>query len=254
MIGRMRALGVCAALGMVALPANATILYSANFNAPTFSDVALVGQDGWVAHSGAGTNSQFVVGSATNGNVTLTTNGEDTHRNWATAVTSGSIYLSADFTVNSAQTTGDYFIHLGDGGTSLFYDRVYVRSASGGFQMALATSTGTPTYGATVLNIGQTYHLVAKYDFVAGAGNDSASLYINPTDSIFGGDNLYTAGTTVGTDAASMLAVYLRQGSSSAAPNVTVDNIAVAIPDVPEPASLGLLALGSILFIRRRRA
>jgi hypothetical protein len=42
-----------ALVAALAANANATILYSANFSNPTFVNGGLVGQDSWVAHSGA---------------------------------------------------------------------------------------------------------------------------------------------------------------------------------------------------------
>src|SRR6266496_3841743 len=114
-----------ALVAALAVNANATILYSTNFNSPTYADGNLNGQDSWAAHSSAGTNPIAVANSATNGTVTLATSGEDDHRNWTPgnpAVTSGSVFLSADINVASAQAAGDYFLHLGDGGSSLFYD------------------------------------------------------------------------------------------------------------------------------------
>src|SRR4029079_4453855 len=172
---------------------------------------------------------------------------------------SGSVFLSADINLSAAQSAGtplqgDYFLHLGDGGTSLFYDRVFAQASGSGYVMALGTSSGTtPTYGTTVLNFNQTYHIVAEDDFVAGAGNDTGALYLNPSDPIFGGNNLYVAATTQGTDATTIGGVYLRQGSATLAPTAQVTNIAVAIPTVPEPASFVLIGLGIVGFIGATR-
>jgi hypothetical protein len=233
--------------------ANATtILESIDFNSPTYANGGLNGQDSWAAHSAAGTNPITVAGNPGNGFVSLTTSGEDDHRNFAPAVTSDSVYLSCDFSL-SAASTGDYFIHLGDGGSSLFYDRVFAKSSGTGFVMALGTSAGTtPTYGTTVLDFNTVYHMVARYDFVAGSGNDTGALFINPTDPILGGDNLYVAATTQGTDASSIAGVYLRQGAAASSATVSsVDNIVVAV--VPTPASLALLGLGGLVAGRRKR-
>ncbi|HUO08224.1 MAG TPA: hypothetical protein VM008_08000, partial [Phycisphaerae bacterium] len=122
-----------AACGIQDSHAAITILDTANFNAPTYSDGALSsstttttpGQDNWLTTSAGGTNNISVANSATNGTVTLTTSGEDVRRPFdgGASVTSGSIYLEADITVNTAQATGDYFMHLGDGGTSNFNAR-----------------------------------------------------------------------------------------------------------------------------------
>jgi hypothetical protein len=237
--------------------AKATTLYSTDFNAPTYTDGGLIGQDAWLITGTSVVNPIAVANTATNGNVTLATTGQDVFRSFLpSAVISGSVFMSADINVASANATGDYFIHLGDGTTTDFYARTYVKSSGTGYVMALGSSSGAPTlaqYGTTVLSFGTTYHMVAEYDFVgSGTTNDTANLFINPTDPILGGDNLYVAGVTTGTDATTISSVNLRQGSTG--PVVTVDNVAVATV-VPEPASFvlcGLGIVGLIGFARRK--
>jgi hypothetical protein len=244
----------------------ASILYATDFNSATaghtgnysgsanYTDTAIIGQDGWAITGTSTVNPINVANTTTNGNVTMNTTGQDVQRQFATAspVTSGQVFLSADIDVTAANATGDYFIHLDDGTSTDFFDRVFVKSSGAGFVMAVGTSSGTPAtgaYGTTVLNLNTTYHMVAEYDIVSGAANDTAALYINPTDPIYGGTNLYVAGVTQGVDAASIQGVNLRQGSTG--PNVIVDNIAVA--QAPEPASLSLIGLASLGLIRRRK-
>lgn len=249
-----------------------TILYATDFNSAAaghtgnfagsanYSDGAIIGQDSWAITGTSVVSPINVANTATDGNVTLATTGQDVNRIFSPAVTSGSVFMSADINVASANATGDYFIHLGDGTTTDFYARTYVKTSGNGYVMALGTSSGAPTaaqYGTTVLNFGTVYHMVAEYDYsaVAGTTNDTASLFINPTDPIYGGDNLYVAGVTTGTDASTISSVNLRQGSTG--PVVTLDNIAVATVAVPEPASIafcGLGMIGMIGFARRKLA
>lgn len=256
-------------VSIAAIPAAraATIDYVTDFNSAAaghtgdfassanYSDGAIIGQDGWAITGTSTVNPINVANTATNGNVTMNTTGQDVQRQFATAspITSGQVFLSADIDVTAANATGDYFIHLDDGTTTDFFARTFVKASGAGFVMALGTSSGTPAaaaYGTTVLNFNTVYHMVAEYDLVSGGTtNDTASLYINPTDPIYGGDHLYVAGVTQGTDAASIQGVNLRQGSTG--PNVVVDNIAVA--QAPEPASLSLLGLVSLGLIRRRK-
>jgi hypothetical protein len=250
----------------------ATINYATDFNSATvghtgnystsasYSDGAIIAQDSWAITGTSVVSPIAVAGTATDGKVTLTTTGQDVQRQFATAtpITSGKVFLSADIDVTAAAAGGDYFLHLDDGSASIFPDRVFAKSSGAGFVMALATGTGTtPTYGSTVLGLNTVYHIVAEYDFVAGTvsptlGNDTAALYVNPTDPIVGGDNLYVAGTTQGADPTQIAGVNLRQGATGSAPNVIVDNIAVA-SITPEPASLSLLGLASLGLIRRRK-
>jgi hypothetical protein len=270
-VGSWRKAGVLAglvlALGAFSTPA--AVLYQASFNSPTYTDGPLnapnpttdtttPGQDGWINSSGGGTNNIPVSNSAINGFVSLTTNGQDVRRlfDGGATVTSGSIYYDADVTVSAAQATGDYALHLSDGGTQNFNARTFFKSSGTGFVMALTTgavpSGSSPTYGSTVLNFGQTYHVLARYDFVAGAGNDTGALYIDPTSMDGSADTPYVAATTFGIDATSLAAVALRQGTSTNAPTLTVDNYRAFA--VPEPGSAALLAIAAVYALRRRRA
>jgi hypothetical protein len=256
-------LGSCAALFVAGgLQASAGSLYKATFNSPTYTDGVLnsgadtttAGQDGWLTTSGTSTNAIAVSNSATNGFVSLTTSGQDVRRPFDSGqtVTGGSVYFEADINVSAAQNTGDYALHLSDGGTTNFYARTYIKASGTGFQMALGTSSGTAvTYGA-VLNFGQTYHVLGRYDFVPGATNDTGALYIDPTSVDGSSDTPYVVATTVGTDATAIAAIALRQGTAASAATLTVDNFGAFT--VPEPGALGLFGAMAMFGLRRRRA
>lgn len=250
----MNSNSILSLLGAIALASPSaqavSVVYSTNFNSPTYSDGGLIGQDSWVITGTSVVNPINVANTASNGTVTLTTTGQDVRRAF-TAATSGSVYLKADITVGSAQTTGDYFLHLGDNGASNFYARTFIKSTTGGFLMAVGTSSGTPTYGTTVLSLNTTYTILVRYDFVAGTGNDTGALFINPTTADGSGDTAYVAATTVGTDASTISSVSLRQGTASNAPGVTIDNISVSIPEPSGAAIIG--SIGVLGLLRRRR-
>ncbi|MFM2243861.1 MAG: hypothetical protein RLZ97_2717 [Verrucomicrobiota bacterium] len=116
--------------------------------------------------------------------------------------------------------------------------------------MALGTSSGAVTYGTTVLSFNTAYTLLARYDFVTGAGNDTGALFINPVDAFGKGDTAYVSATTTGTDATTISSVSIRQGTASNAPQVIIDSITVAIP---EPGFALLGGLGILGIFRRRR-
>ena len=240
-------------IGVIALASPSaeavTVVYSTDFNSPTYSDGGLIGQDSWVLTNST-TNPIAVANTAVNGTVTLTTTGQDVRRAF-TPTTSGSVYLKADITVGSAQTSGDYFLHLGDNSASNFYARTYIKSTAGGFLMALGTGSGAVTYGTTVLSLGTTYTILVRYDIIAGTGNDTGALFINPTTSDGSGDTAYVAATTIGTDATTISSVSLRQGGNTAAPGVTIDNISVAVPEPSGAAIIG--SIGVLGLLRRRR-
>ncbi len=230
--------------------ANAAIVYSTDFNAPTYSDAALVGQDGWLQTGTVTTNPIQVSNTGSNGFVSMTT-GQDANHPFA-AITTDSVLLSADITVNTASTAGDYFLHLSDGGTSAFNARIYVKSdGASGFVMAMGTSSGAVVYGTTPLIFGETYRISARYDFVSGTGNDTGELFVDPIG-FSGPATSYVLATTVGIDATSIAAVNLRQGGTSSAPGVRVDNLLVET--VPTPGAIALLGLGGLVASRRRRA
>lgn len=236
-----------AALAGIASVANAALVYSTDFNAPTYSAGALVGQDGWLQTGTVVTNPLQVGGGA----VAMTT-GQDANRPFA-GVNTDSIFLSATFTLTTASAAGDYFIHLGDGGASNFNARIYAKSSGSGFVMAMGTSSGSPvTYGTTELSFNTPITLVARYDFVAGALNDTGALFINPANAYGIGDTAYVAATTIGVDATTISSVNLRQGSASNAPAVSVD--ALSVYTIPTPGSVALLGLAGLVAGRRRRA
>jgi len=246
----MKVSSLIAALVLIASvsTANASI-YQTTFSAPTYSDAALIGQDGWLITGTSVVNPIAVANTGTNGNVSLTTTGQDVNRPFLPAITADSTYLSADITLSAAQAAGDYFLHLSDGSSSNFYSRIYARSSGAGYQLAMGTSSGAVTYGATELAFGVTYRILARYDFVAGASNDTGALFVDPLDPLGVGDPIYVGATTTGIDATTISAVNLRQGGTSNAPTLVIDNINV----VPEPATMGLLAIGALAAFRRRR-
>lgn len=233
--------------------AQADIVYTTNFDSPLYTDAAIIGQDGWVITGTSTTNPINVANTATNGNVTLTTTGQDVNRPFTAAAVSGliSIDYSADLNVTAAQTAGDYFMHLGDGGTTNFWGRLFARASTnaGFFQLAMTTSSLvapiTPNYGAD-LPLGTPISINARYDIISGLGNDTGQLFVN--------GNPYVLATTTGTDAAtSFSSINFRQGTAANAATVTIDNVTVSTTAIPEPTSAMWLGLGLMGLVGYRR-
>lgn len=251
---------VLAALAIASLAgaANAAILYTTDFNSGSgYVDGALVGQNGWAQTGATATFPVAVANTGSNGFVRLGVTGQDVNHPFA-AQTTDSIYLTADVTITTvgAVGTSDYFMHLGDGGISNFYARIYVRAGTGPntIQFAMSTSSGNiPSliWGAD-LSIASTYTLMARYDIVAGLANDAGALFINPTNAWGIGDTAYTTALLTGVDATSISSVNLRQGTTANNVSAIIDNLTVQT--IPTPGAAALLGVGMVASARRRRA
>jgi hypothetical protein len=252
-----KALATLAIIGLAATAAQAqSPVTSTDFNAPPYSDGAIIGQDGWAITGTSTVNPINVANTATNGNVTLAATGQDVNRSFGSSFTSAnasSVWLSFDLTLSAANATGDYFIHLDDGSTTGFFDRVYAKAGATGFDLALVTGSGTPLVGAYGADLAfGTYHIVARYDLVSGAGNDTGALFVNPVNPFGIGDTPYMAAATVtATDPAQLSGMNLRQGSTTPA-GAVIDNISVAVQAIPEPATWMLMGVGLLVGVTKR--
>jgi hypothetical protein len=201
----------------------------------TYTTGQLLSANGWTAYSGAGTNALTVTspgltyaghpGSGVGNAVTMTTSGEDANRPFSSAITTGTAYVS--FMVNiSAIQTGDYFIGMFQT-TSIFPLRVYAKTdGAGGFLFGVSKGSSTVTYETTSRTLGTTYFVVVKYTYNTGTTTDDVvDLWVNPA--LGGTETTATISgvTGVATDATTIGAVYLRQGSATAASTQQIDAI-----------------------------
>ncbi|HEX4875324.1 MAG TPA: hypothetical protein VFV31_01550 [Chitinophagaceae bacterium] len=191
--------------------------------------------NGWTAHSGAGTNAITVTspgliytghpGSGVGNAVTMTTSGEDDNRTF-TATSSGSVYMSFLVNLSAAQTAGDYFIGLFQS-SSVFPVRIYAKSdGAGGYFFGAGKGASTAVYETTQRTLGITYFIVAKYTFnTVTTTDDVVDLWVNAA--LGGTEPSPTIANVTGTstDATSITAVYLRQGSATNASTQQVDAI-----------------------------
>jgi hypothetical protein len=266
----------CCGLLVATVGVRATPVFSDNFN--SYSAGNLVGQGPWLQTSTA-TATPIQVAS---GRAVLGTSGQDVYAalpgGAITLADGNNFYIGLNLTVTSAQAAGDYFLHWTPtaGNTSLFYDRLYAQSSGTGYVLGWMESTTStsipalPVYGTTVLSFSTDYRVVVAYHDVAGALNDTGAVYVNPfSDPVNeGGNTAYltkTTWTTANAENEAIAALNLRQGSGSAAPALTVDdlNASTTFSDVttftqvpvPEPTSLSLLGGFGLLawYISRRR-
>ncbi|MBK7212173.1 MAG: T9SS type A sorting domain-containing protein [Bacteroidales bacterium] len=161
----------------------------------------------------------------------LAISGEDVNHTF-TSQTSGVVYASCLINVTSATLTGDYFFHLGASTIgSTYHGRVFVKrdgSNNLAFGISRAGAIGTAVFSGFTYSLNTTYLLVLKYTIVAGATNDLAAIYINPSLNSAEPGTGWISSTDTPADLANIGTVALRQGSSSNAAALKVDGVRVA--------------------------
>jgi hypothetical protein len=254
---------------VVVKSASGASLFTDNFN--SYANGNLVGQGPWAQTS---TVTATPV-QASNGKVAVGTSGQDIYApltGGAYTIPDGSsFFIGLTLNLSAAQTTGDYFLHVTPtvGNTSIFTTRLFAKSSGAGFVLGYLENSGTGgavNYGSTVLSFNTDYRTVIAYNAVAGALNDTASVYVNPSDLAVEGNNTayisLDAWTTVSAESSTVAGINIRQGAAGSAPTLTVDDLAagtlfgdVTVMPVPEPSTLALTGLGlaSLLVLRRRK-
>ena len=161
----------------------ASVIFSDTF---TYANGNLVGDDGWLQN---GTSAATPI-QVTAGRAVLGTSGQDVNAAVSpyTLINGSSIFLGATINVTSAQTAGDYFLHWAPAtGSTIYITRVEIRKDAGGvgFNVGLInTASATLTWGTGVYSFNQDYRLVAGYNSVPGALNDTGDLWMNNTHEV----------------------------------------------------------------------
>ncbi len=182
-----RILLALAAFVGIALSAQATSVFSDNFN--SYADGALdtVGAPTWFWHSGTTNQLQVASGQVLLGG----SNSEDvsayiTNSAFPTPFTNGpgagSLYAS--FTINMSATTlptsaGTYFFHFKDTTTSNYRARTWASTtgaAAGKFRLGISAAGNNPVYIATDFDPGTTYTIVVKWNLE----QTNATVWVNP--------------------------------------------------------------------------
>ncbi|MEM1212319.1 MAG: PEP-CTERM sorting domain-containing protein [Planctomycetota bacterium] len=223
--------------------ASASVIATETF---TYPDGDLVGNGGWVNQSGTDGTLDVLSGQAV---VTQDGGSEDTELVFASDLDNGLLTAAFDIVVTapSAMTGTDfeYFIHFSDDTTFSFVGRVDVQTPNGSdagddYSLGIATFSSTGEAKLPVdFTFGDTVAVELAFDFETGLASLSA-----------GGSTVFS--TTVDDDAI-LDSINLRQSSSSSDETIFVDNIVISYVAIPEPASLGLLAMGGLLIAGRRR-
>lgn len=249
--------GVSNSFNVVAGPVTHTLPYTDDFSYSTgqltsAGSGANVSSGNWVNVSGTTGYIQVVSGNLTytgystgNGNLITVSNSqaEDIRANFSAQSSDGTKLYSA-FLISVTNTTGltaggDYFAHFSNvaGLTNPgFHARTFIRSSAGGFQFGVvANSTGTTLWTTTEYAIGTTYLLVVGYEFVSGATNNVARLWINPN--ISGAEPTADLISTSTAEPDLIDAFGIRQ--ASATPNASIDAFYISNSwDGPLPVEL----------------
>lgn len=240
--------------------AQAAVYYSTGFGAG-YTSGNLVGQNGWTQTGTTTTNPIQVTGAA----AVLGTTGQDAYAAFSSAAptTAGTtLFFAATLRLTSAQAAGDYFMHVSDpaGTASNFYGRVFAKSSGSGFVLGISPNSTTATYGSTVLDFNYNYQVVIAWDFVAGASNDTFSVYVNPLDTNRSALTSYVSAAFSGTavePSAQVSAINLRQGTAANAPSAQISSLSAGdslgdVGVIPTPGAFALLGLAGIVARRRR--
>ncbi len=257
----------CCGLLLATLDVRATPLFSDDFS---YLDGDLAGQGPWLQTGTVITSPIQVL----NNKAMLGTSGQDVNGAVSSPfslIDGTTFYIGATINVSAAQAAGDYFLHWSPFASStVFLSRLEARSSGAGFQLGYVETSGSGaslTWGTTELNFNQDYRIVLAYNVVAGGVNDTANLYVDPTDLVVEGNNTpYLTDTwgSVTAETATLGALNLRQGTAANAPALSVDNLGLAttfaeaatFTPVPEPTTLSLLGGFGLLawtLIRRRK-
>jgi hypothetical protein len=157
---------------------------------------------GWNIHSGTtnpilttspGLTFAGYVGSNIGLSAGVNNTGQDLNKLF-TAQTSGSVYASFLVNATASSTAGSYFFHYFDPtANTAFRARTYIKPVSGKMQIGLSfnASLAQDSLPSALLNFGETYLFVVKYQILDGIENDKVSLYIFKT-----GDNFSTEPVT----------------------------------------------------------
>lgn len=156
---------------------------------------------------------EFTIAGASASSTFCTNNGS--------ATTSGSVYYAflAQCTTQPS-AGGNYVTDLHTSATIGSSDPadIYAKASGTGFVMGVRKNGGSTTYASspTVLNLNTTYLVVLKYTFNPSAGDDTVTLYINPSPG--GLESVATAEVSVagGTDATGPLQYIGWKSQSSA--------------------------------------
>lgn len=253
-------------------PASAAVLLSNSFTAP--DGTALAGTSGWTLVLG---DSNATAPTINNGVLSMASlvsgNAQRVYGDLGITISSGSVYVGFDFKVTDAPSgnvnIGFLISDLNSPGSSnsSFTLNIAAGATADTFKFGTALSNASASNGTSSVqtadsySLNTTYRVVVAYNFIEGALNNSARLYVN--DSV-------VASAVYGTTPAEVAGFRyfgLRQPTTANSTAVTFDDLVIATSyneaatfpasPVPEPASAAAFAAAAVLGLaatRRRRA
>ena len=148
--------------------------------------------------------------------------------------------------MDDAPITGtdfEYFAHFMESGDFNFRSRLDIVAASGAGDYSVGIASGSSTAEAVTassFNFGDVVGVTLEFDLDTGIGS-----------AIVGGETISGTSALLGE---TLNRFALRQSNSSSDETIKVDNLRIVGAVIPEPGSLGILAVvAGIGFIRRRK-
>lgn len=219
------------------LVSQAQTLVNENFDYTAGS--GLIGQGGWaivgtsvvnpISVSASSISYPNYPSSGIGQELSVANTGQDVTKAF-TAQLTGTVYYSFLANLASANTTGDYFIHLVEtGSTSAFFGRFYGKLVGDKLSFGIMNASGgtaTPTYTEAIYDLNTTYLIVVK----VVASTAVSSIVINPafTPEPTTWLTNTTGGTSVPLATAGLGGINIRQGTATNAPALKLDGIRVA--------------------------
>lgn len=236
---------------------NAQITLTENFDYPAGDSI---GAHGWITFSGSVNNikvkspglvyTNYILSNIGNC-ARVSNNGIDSYKS-GDSINSGAVYISFMVKVDSARSTGDYFIALlPNNSTTTYFLRIFAKDTLGGLCFGVSkystNATTLPVWGTTTFSYGVTYLIVGKYKFnTTSTTDDEVSLFVftDPNVPLTEPPTPYAGPvTTTQTDVTNLSRIALRQGSATIAPSLDIDGIqgghtwSDLFPSTPVPSS-----------------
>jgi len=218
------------------LVSQAQTLVNENFDYTVGS--GLIGQGGWAIVGTNVTNPITVSASSISylnypssgigQELSINTTGQDVTKSFE-AQKSGTVYYSFIANILTAKTTGDYFIHFVEtGSTSAFFGRFYTKLVGDKLSFGIMNASGgtaTPTYTEAIYDLNTTYLIVVKVDAYTGVSSMVINPALTPEPTTWLTNT--TGGTTVPSPTIGLGGINIRQGSDANAPTLKLDGLRV---------------------------